>query len=148
MATNLPIDQERHDVDVRLEDLLDAITQHPQWKNPPNQHPTLYHVWDFVMRSKYMLSEYENIKAGRPIQHPNQFPSGVGTGDEAALKTFQDVCGRTMMLQLLVNDTTGKTDLMTGNTGPPLNFGKRVKDAVKALMDVCPEEHFMAGLMN
>jgi hypothetical protein len=33
---------------------------------------------DFVMRSKYMLSEYDNIKAGRPLQHPTQFRSGVG----------------------------------------------------------------------
>jgi hypothetical protein len=121
------------------------------------------------MRSKYMLSEYENIKAGRPVQHSNQFRGGVGsysnshfrpvsgkvlltplpgTGDQAALKVFQDVCGRTMMLQLLVNDTTGKTDLMTGNTGAPLDFGKRVKDAVQALMDVCPKEDFLAGLRN
>jgi hypothetical protein len=51
---------------------------HPQWRDPPNQNPTLYHVWDFVMRSLYMLSEYDNIKAGRPLEHPEQFQGGAG----------------------------------------------------------------------
>lgn len=30
------------------------------------------------MRSLYMLSEYDNIKAGRPLQHPEQFQGGAG----------------------------------------------------------------------
>jgi hypothetical protein len=30
------------------------------------------------MRSMYMLSEYDNVKAGRPVQHPNQFQQGAG----------------------------------------------------------------------
>jgi len=53
-----------------------------------------------------------------------------------------------MMVQLLVNDTTGKTAMITGNTGPEVDFGQRVKNAVNALMEVCPSEHFMAGLRN
>ena len=31
------------------------------------------------MRSLYMLSEYDNIKAERPMQHPEQFQGGAGT---------------------------------------------------------------------
>lgn len=50
------------------------------------------------------------------------------------------------MLKLLVNDTRGITAMMTGNTGPPVDFGQKVKDAVKALDEACPEEHFVAGL--
>ncbi len=52
-----------------------------------------------------------------------------------------------MMLDMMVNDTSGRTAMITGNTGPAVNFGPRVKDAVKALRDACPDEHFMAGLM-
>lgn len=52
-----------------------------------------------------------------------------------------------MMLDMMVNDTSGRTAMITGNTGPAVNFGRRVKDAVKALRDACPDEHFMAGLM-
>lgn len=55
-----------------------AVMSHPQWKPPPTPNPTLWHVWDFAMRSLYMLNEYDNIKAGRPVQHPNQFQEGVG----------------------------------------------------------------------
>jgi hypothetical protein len=51
---------------------------HPEWKAPPDTQPTLYYLWDFVMRSTYMLSEYENIKAGRPLEHPRQFTGTVG----------------------------------------------------------------------
>jgi hypothetical protein len=72
----------------------------------------------------------------------------LGSGDTAALKCFQEVCGRTMMLDMLVNDTTGRTAMMTGNTGPAVDFGQNVKDAVKALVDVCPPEHVMAGMMG
>jgi len=96
MVAELPTAQQRLDIDVCLGELIEyvqwadpdifeynlidgsAVTEHPLWKDPPNPNPTLYHVWDLVMRSKYMLSEYENIRAGRPLQHPNQFRGGVG----------------------------------------------------------------------
>ncbi|KAF8859166.1 hypothetical protein BDZ45DRAFT_742618 [Acephala macrosclerotiorum] len=78
-----------------------AITGHPQWRPEPNPNPTLSHIWDFVMRSKYMPSEYDNIKAWRPTQRPEQFRDGASSGDEAALRRFQDVCGRTMMLDMM-----------------------------------------------
>jgi hypothetical protein len=50
-----------------------------------------------------------------------------------------------MMVDMMANDTSGRTAMMTGNRGPPLDFGQKVKDAVKALREACPEEHFMAG---
>ena len=47
---------------------------------------------------------------------------------------------------MMVNDTTGKAAMITG--GPRIDFGKEVRDAVKALQDACPEEHVMAGMMG
>ena len=47
---------------------------------------------------------------------------------------------------MMVNDTSGKTVMITG--GPRIDFGKRVKDAVKALQEACPEDHVMAGMMS
>jgi hypothetical protein len=32
--------------------------------------------------------------------------------------------------------------MTTGNTGPAVDFGPKVKDAVKALMEVCPEAFY------
>ena len=141
------------------------------------------------MRSLYMLSEYENVKAGRPVEHPNQFQQGPGifytshfclyssflaneslslilasfkcrsypafcsnatnplvSGDAAALGIFQDVCGRTTMLDLLVNDTSGIAAMMTGNAGPRVDFGQKVKDAVAALKEACPADHAAFGM--
>lgn len=74
--------------------------------------------------------------------------TGIGTGETAALKVFQDVCSRTMMLNMLVNDTTGKAGIITGNAGPALDFGQDDKNAVAALDQACPEEHVMAGMMG
>lgn len=54
-----------------------AIEAHELW-NPLTPAPTLYWVWDFVKRSKYMLSEFENIQHGRPLQHPDQFRPAPG----------------------------------------------------------------------
>jgi hypothetical protein len=48
----------------------------------------------------------------------------------------------------MVNDTTGKAAMITGSSGPPLDFGKRVKDAVNALQEACPEDHVMARMMG
>jgi hypothetical protein len=50
-----------------------------------------------------------------------------------------------MMVDMMANDTSGRIAMMTGSRGPPLDFGQKVKDAVKALREACPEEHFMAG---
>jgi hypothetical protein len=70
-ASVLPPLSHRQDIDARLNELVNALRAHPQMQ-PPNPHPTLYHIWDFVMRTKYILSELDNIEAGRPVQYPAQ----------------------------------------------------------------------------
>jgi hypothetical protein len=50
------------------------------------------------------------------------------------------------MVDMMVNDTSGKTAMITG--GPGVDFGKRMKDAGKALQDACPEEHVTAGMVS
>lgn len=69
----LPSSAARDRVAQSLTDLVQAIEAHPQMK-PPNPHPTLFHSWDFVQRTRYILSELDNIAAGRPVQHPEQIP--------------------------------------------------------------------------
>ena len=43
------------------------------------------------------------------------------------------------MTELLVNDTTGKTAMLTMNPGPQVDFGVRCKDAVANLVRVSKE---------
>jgi len=71
-----PTPQQLTEIDSRLGALLQAITSHPNWAGQSN--PTLYNLWDFVSRSKYLLSEYDNVKAGRAVEHPEQFKRGAG----------------------------------------------------------------------
>ncbi|TVY81876.1 hypothetical protein LSUE1_G004788 [Lachnellula suecica] len=145
MPAQPPTPQERANVAAGLQRVIDALTSNPQW-NEANQNPTLFYVWDFTQNSLKRLADYENIQAGRPVQHPEQFRGGAGSGNAAALKVFQDVCSRTMMLDMLVNDTTGKAGMITG-AGGALDFGQEARDAVAALSEACPDEHVMAGMM-
>ncbi|TAQ83483.1 hypothetical protein B7494_g8190 [Chlorociboria aeruginascens] len=138
------------EVNSKLENLLHALETHLQFSSSPNGNGAPYFVWDFVRRGKYMPSEYDNIKNGRPIQHPEQFSPAPSTnlstsGEAAATKIFQEVYGRTIMLNLLVNDTSGMNAMMTDSSGPPIDFGRAIKDAVAELERVVPEEHMMAG---
>lgn len=50
------------------------------------------------------------------------------------------------MLDMMVNEASRRTTASI--TESQVDFGERIRDAVKALMDVCPDEHLMAGLMG
>ncbi|KAM3069186.1 hypothetical protein ACMFMG_010706 [Clarireedia jacksonii] len=76
--------QLREEVTARFDQLIEALETHPQWRGPPNPNPSLYFVWDFANRSKYMISEYDNIASGRPVQYPNQFRPAPGMSTSLA----------------------------------------------------------------
>lgn len=38
-----------------------------------------------------------------------------------------------MMAQMMITDTSGKTAMLTGNSGPPVDFGTDAKEKVRAL---------------
>ncbi|TEY71236.1 hypothetical protein BOTCAL_0098g00250 [Botryotinia calthae] len=75
-------------------------------------------------------------------------PIDPGTGENAALKVFQEVCGRTMMLNVIVTDTTGRMAMMMESSGPSVDYGDDVRQAVKGLEAVVPQEHLMAGMVG
>lgn len=81
----LPDPAVRETITARLAELVDAVLAHPQMQ-PPNRNPTLYHVWDFAMRTKYIVSELENVEAGRPVQYPEQLPGYKKPSVEGKLK--------------------------------------------------------------
>ncbi|KFX90349.1 hypothetical protein O988_04198 [Pseudogymnoascus sp. VKM F-3808] len=129
-----PTPEKRAAMEQKLGELIQAIENHELW-TPPTPNQTLYHVWDFLNRSKYMLSEFDNIEAGRPLTHPNQFRPAPGTGAAAAKRVYDDVVGRNMMAQMMVTDTTGKTAMLTGGSGA-VDFGSDAKEKVRALNSV------------
>ena len=44
--------------------------------------------------------------------------------------------GRNMMAQMMITDTTGKTAMLTGSSGPPVDFGSDAKEKVRSLNSV------------
>ncbi|KFZ17706.1 hypothetical protein V502_04439 [Pseudogymnoascus sp. VKM F-4520 (FW-2644)] len=121
-----PTPEKRATMERKVGELIQAIENHELWV-PPTPNQTLYHVWDFLSRSKYMLSEFDNIEAGRALAHPNQFrPAPV----------YEDVVGRNFMAQMMITDTTGKTAMMTGSSAPPVDFGNDAKEKARSLNSV------------
>ena len=61
----------------KLDDFAKAIESHKDW-TPPKPHPALFHTWDFVKRSHYIMTEIENIRQGKELQYPGQIPAQEG----------------------------------------------------------------------
>ncbi|CDM31911.1 unnamed protein product [Penicillium roqueforti FM164] len=101
-----------------LEHLNSAFEAHPQC-NPPNRHPTIYFLYDFVRNSHNRLQAVD----------PNKYAAG----DNAAKVAVDEIDGRNMFANTLVNDTTGKLAMLTGgDPSNPVDFGPQIK--AKALI--------------
>ncbi|KAF7902325.1 hypothetical protein EAF00_002228 [Botryotinia globosa] len=140
--------QLRDDIKTRLEKVIEELEAHPSWSSH-NTNPGLFFLWDFVKRGNYRLLEYDNIINGRPLQNAYQFrPEPPGTGEDAALKVFQEVCARTLMLKMIVTDTSGRMRMMMGGAGNSVDYGENVRQAVRELEAVIPKEHMLGGMAN
>ena len=78
-TTSLPSAEAQKRITDRLSDLVSAIEAHPQFKTP-QPHRSLYYIWDFVQRSRYVMTELDNIAAGRPLQYPEQLKGMLKEG--------------------------------------------------------------------
>jgi hypothetical protein len=70
----IPDAQAQADITAKLNTLALALESHEKW-TPPRPHPTLFHIWDFVKRSHYIMTELDNIRHGRELKYPDQIPS-------------------------------------------------------------------------
>jgi len=86
---SLPAPEIRNEIVAQLSDLIRSIESHGRW-TPPNPHRSLLNIWDFVQRTRYIMSELDNIEAGRPLRYPEQIPDLLGAGK---LKKNQDPPG-------------------------------------------------------
>ncbi|CAG9996546.1 unnamed protein product [Clonostachys byssicola] len=128
----VPDESARADITARLDSLASAMEQHPQW-TPPNPHPALLQLWDFVKRSHYIMTELENIRTGRPLKHPDQIPPHEDATDneERAQMSFTDVLTRTLTINKIV--TTPSMMAIMGQ--PNIEFGDDVKTKSQELQD-------------
>ncbi|KAF4867510.1 hypothetical protein CGCSCA1_v013310 [Colletotrichum siamense] len=86
MSAELPSPEVRATIIERLSELIIAIEAHPAW-NPENPHRGLFHVWDFVSRSRYIMTELDHIRDGEPVQYPEQIRQQSGTRTHTRTRT-------------------------------------------------------------
>ncbi|KAK0368991.1 hypothetical protein CLIM01_13648 [Colletotrichum limetticola] len=72
-SLSLPSPEHRAKIIEKFTELIDAIEAHPAW-SPPNPHKGLFHVWDYVNRSRYIMTELDHIRDGEPVRYPEQIP--------------------------------------------------------------------------
>ncbi|KXG46080.1 uncharacterized protein PGRI_049360 [Penicillium griseofulvum] len=97
----------------------DAFESHPQCK-PPNTHPTIFFLYDFVRNSHNQLKAVDAAK--------------YAAGDNGAKTAVGEVEGRNGFANILINDTTGKLSMMTGaDPSNPADFGPEIKAKALAL---------------
>ncbi|KAG5752010.1 hypothetical protein H9Q69_002315 [Fusarium xylarioides] len=130
--SQLPTAEQRENITARLADLITAIESHSQW-TPPNVDRGLFHVWDFVKRSHYIMTELDNIAAGRQVQHPEQIPKneGVASGPEAALASYTDVCTRTITINEMIQNPRMLVMLGLSN----VDFGSAIQEKSAAVKE-------------
>ncbi|KAE9567664.1 hypothetical protein K4K49_010186 [Colletotrichum sp. SAR 10_70] len=133
MSAELPSPEVRATIIERLSELIIAIEAHPAW-NPENPHRGLFHVWDFVSRSRYIMTELDHIRDGEPVQYPEQIrqQSGLSTGPAAAAESFADVCGRAVT----VNELVSTPRLLTMMGLPQVDYGSDVTSKSQAVVEV------------
>ncbi|KAK1457063.1 hypothetical protein CMEL01_16074 [Colletotrichum melonis] len=68
-SLSLPSPEHRAKIIEKFTELIDAIEAHPAW-SPPNPHKGLFHVWDYVNRSR---SERDVLSD--PVPEPTPPPS-------------------------------------------------------------------------
>jgi hypothetical protein len=133
---SLPPAADREAILSGLDALKSSLEAHPSWPSGDNTAPpppSLHHIWDFVKRSHYIMSELDNILEGRPLQHPEQIPSnGGGSGEDPASRSFGDVCSRSVMTNQMVQNP--RMLLLMGLT--QVDFGEDVRQKSAALMEV------------
>ncbi|KAH6890529.1 hypothetical protein B0T10DRAFT_322182 [Thelonectria olida] len=128
-ATIPPLDV-RDEITARLQDLVEALEAHPSWSTSPPPPRNLFHVWDFVKRSHYIMTELDNIEQGRPTRHPEQIPRNAGaSGANAAALSFQDVVTRSVTINEMIQNP--QMLVMLGLSR--IDFGDNVRERSRAL---------------
>ncbi|KAK1595261.1 uncharacterized protein LY79DRAFT_668061 [Colletotrichum navitas] len=138
MTSSLPPPELRAAITEKLSELIAALEAHPAWI-PPNPHRGLFHVWDFVSRSRYIMTELDHIRDGEPVQHPEQIPRQKKgrTGPEAAAESFSDVCGRSVA----VNEMVSNPRLLTMMGLPQVDYGSGIVAKAQAVVDAIGQGH-------
>ncbi|KAH6604306.1 hypothetical protein Trco_007752 [Trichoderma cornu-damae] len=110
----------------KLDALILAVESHPQF-NRAAPSGGLFHVWDFVNRTKYMLSEVDGIRQpGYRFRHEGQIKI-TKRGEAAAEELFNDTWTRSMTIDQLINGPPMMRVMMGmgGELSPEIEAGSK-----------------------
>ena len=95
-----------------------ALNSHPlKTSEQATTPPAIYYTWDFVQRTKTMLSDID-------------MDALVNKKDPDANQKYWDCVGRSHLINLIIHDNTGKAELMFGS--PRVDFGSQVMTCAEA----------------
>ncbi|KAF9888377.1 hypothetical protein FE257_008655 [Aspergillus nanangensis] len=106
-------------LDTKMEELLAAFNAHPGLQ-PPNTHPTVFFVADFVHNTHRALKNIDQAK--------------YQAGDAACQQEATEVLGRNGFANMLISDATGRLNALTGG-GPPVDFGDDIRAKIKEVVE-------------
>ncbi|KAK1239070.1 hypothetical protein MKX08_006131 [Trichoderma sp. CBMAI-0020] len=96
----------------------------------------LFHVWDFVKRTEYMLSEVEGIRTpGYEFRHAGQIKI-TKRGEAAAQELFNDVFTRSLTIDQLISGPPMMRNMM----GMGGDISPDVVAASKAVLEAFPKD--------
>ncbi|KAJ5472971.1 hypothetical protein N7530_006972 [Penicillium desertorum] len=109
------------DLNAKMQALIEAVHLNPTPSaSPPNTHPTIFFLYDFVRNSHNQLKAVDADK--------------YAAGDNGAKNAVGEVEGRNAFANMLINDTSGKLSMMTGsNPSNPADFGAEIKAKAQIL---------------
>ncbi|KAM0254324.1 hypothetical protein ACHAQJ_006910 [Trichoderma viride] len=134
--TSVPSPEIRAAIAAKLDVLTHVVETNPNFnRSSPAASGALFHIWDFVKRTEYMLSEVEGIRQpGYEFKHAGQIMI-TNRGEAAAEELFMDTFTRSMTLDQLINGPPMMRTMMgMGGDIPP-----EIGAASKAVLEAFPE---------
>ncbi|RFU72227.1 hypothetical protein TARUN_10027, partial [Trichoderma arundinaceum] len=105
---------------------IQAVEAHPQF-NRAAPSGGLFHIWDFVKRTEYMLSEVEGIRQpGHQFTLAGQIKI-TARGEDAAKELFTDIYTRSVTIDQLIKDPQMMRAVMGmgGDLSPEIEAGSK-----------------------
>ncbi|CRG82913.1 hypothetical protein PISL3812_00260 [Talaromyces islandicus] len=87
---------------------------------PPDTHPTLFFLFDFIRNTHKQVQSID--------------PAKLRDGDANTKNSVAEVVGRNRFAKTLIDDRTGKLALLTGgDPGRPVDFGEEIREKARVL---------------
>lgn len=98
-----------------------AFEAHPRMQ-PPNPHPTLIFLFDFIRNTQHQLQCID--------------PEKLARCDPEAKEQATEVMGRNLFTKYLIDDRTEKLALMTGcEPDDTVDFGDEIREKIRILTE-------------